>query len=113
MECLYKHSIFSIFRGEGRMIERVQLFPINFYKKETFHGSDGNMCFRLGKMEIEENEEKKTVLRGVVWEGPFCFASTPEEKKEYRDFSFSDDGIRGAMDWFNEKSSEYNSLSGV
>lgn len=113
MECLYKHSIFSIFRGERSMIQRVQLFPINFYKKKKFHGSDGNMCFQLGKLEIGEGEEKKVVLRGIVWKGPFCFASTPEEKKEHKDFPFSNEGIGEAMDWFNEKSSGYNSSSGA
>ena len=90
------------------MIERVQLFPINFYKKSDFHGSDGKMCFRLGKKEIEEGEEKKLVLRGIIWEGPFCFAATPEEKMESKDFPYSDDGITEAMHWFNEKSVEYN-----
>ena len=90
------------------MIQRVQLFPINFYKKEKFNGSDGKMNFRLGKTEVEEGEEKKTLLRGTVWEGPFCYDVTPKEKMEIKDFDFSDDGICQAMDWFNERSSEYN-----
>ena len=90
------------------MIQRVQLFPLNFYKKENFHGSDGKMCFRLGKTEVEEGEDKKNVLRGTVWEGPFCFDVTEEEKKVSKDFPYSDEGICQAMEWFNEKSSEYN-----
>lgn len=89
------------------MIERVQLFPINFYKKENFHGSDGKMCFRLGKVEIE-GEEKQTVLRCTIWEGPFCYDVTPEEQKEVKDFPFSNDGICQAMDWLNEKSVAFN-----
>lgn len=90
------------------MIERVQLFPINFYKKAKFNGSDGKMNFRLEKMEIGEEEEKRIILRGTVWEGPFCYDVTPTEKMETCDFDFSDDGICQAMDWFNEKSSGYN-----
>lgn len=90
------------------MIERVQLFPINFYKKSNFSGSDGKMNFRLGKAEIEEGEEKKTILQGTIWEGPFCYEVTPKEKMETKNFDYSDDGICQAMDWFNEKSSEFN-----
>lgn len=91
------------------MIQRVQLFPINFYKKEKFNGSDGKMNFRLEKAEIEEDAEKKTILRGTVWEGPFCYDVTSKEKMETNNFEYSNDGIGNAMDWFNKKSSEYNS----
>ena len=35
------------------MLERMQLFPLNFYKKAKFNGSMGKMNYRLAK------EEKK------------------------------------------------------
>ena len=53
------------------MLKRMQLFPLNFYKKAKFNGSMGKMNFRLGKEEKEsEDGEKETVLLGTVWEGP-------------------------------------------
>lgn len=91
------------------MLERVQLFPLNFYKKEKFNGSMGEMNFRLGKAEKElENEEKKMILLGTVWRGPYNYDTTPKEKMETKEFEFSDDGIRDAVEWFNIKGKEYN-----
>lgn len=90
------------------MIKRMQLFPLNFYKKEKFNGSDGKMCFRLAKTEFSEGEEKRIVLRGTIWKGPFCYDKTPQDQMERKDFSFSEEGICEAMDWINIKSAEYN-----
>lgn len=64
------------------MLKRMQLFPLNFYKKAKFNGSMGKMNFRLGKEEKEsEDGEKETILLGTVWEGPYNYDNTPEEKK--------------------------------
>lgn len=91
------------------MIERMQLFPLNFYKKEKFSGSMGKMNFRLEKKEKEsEDGEKQTILKGSVWEGPFCYDASDKEKMEVMEFPFSEDGICQAMDWFNAKGKEYN-----
>ncbi len=91
------------------MLKRMQLFPLNFYKKAKFNGSMGKMNFRLGKEEKEsEDGEKETVLLGTVWEGAYNYDNTPEEKKETKEFAFAEEGICEALDWFNEKGKEYN-----
>lgn len=90
------------------MLERMQLFPLSFYKKGTFNGSMGQMHFRLGKKEIENAEgEKKTILQGTTWRGPFCFDVTKEEKT-VKEFSYAEEGICEALNWFNEESKRYN-----
>lgn len=91
------------------MLKRMQLFPLNFYKKEKFNGSIGGMNFRLAKAEKKQGDkESMYILRGTVWKGPYCYDVTPESKKEHRDFSFTEEGIQEAMVWFEGKGKEYN-----
>ncbi|MCB7303495.1 hypothetical protein NE683_03340 [Bariatricus massiliensis] len=92
------------------MLKRMQLFPLNFYKKEKFNGSIGEMNFRLARKEKEAEGEKTAVLQGIVWRGPYCFDVTPDEKKEYREFPFGEEGIQEAMEWFDMKGKEYNTM---
>ena len=63
------------------MLERMQLFPLNFYKKAKFNGSMGKMNYRLAK---------------------------EEEKITKREFPFAEEGICQAMDWFNEEGEKMN-----
>ena len=86
------------------MLERMQLFPLNFYKKSMFNGSIGNMNFRLQKITEEDN----TLFLGTIWPGPFCYDSTDKEKMAMRKFPFSEEGICEALDWFNQRGKEYN-----
>ena len=65
------------------------------------------MNFRLGKEEVENGEEKELILKGYVWEGPFCFDVTPKEKMEGKEFPFSEEGICQALEWLNQKSTEF------
>lgn len=93
------------------MLKRMQLFPLNFYKKEKFSGSMGKMNFRLAKSEKEkEGGEKETILVGTVWEGPYNYDSSPKETFETKEFAFAEEGICEALDWFNAKGKEYNEL---
>ena len=66
------------------MIERTDIFNINFYKKERFHGSYKGMHYRIEKYEPEEGD---TVLRVTVWPGPYNFDTTPDEQKKLRQLS--------------------------
>ena len=60
------------------MLERMQLFPLNFYKKAKFNGSMGKMNYRLAKEEKKTDEENsETILVGSIWEG-----STGKDHKE-------------------------------
>lgn len=90
------------------MLKRMQLFPLNFYKKEDFNGSINGMNFRLAKSEREQEDgEKALILKGTVWRGPYCYDVTPDVKKEHREFSFAEEGIQEALEWFESKSKEY------
>ena len=63
------------------MLERMQLFPLNFYKKAKFNGSMGKMNYRLAKEEKKTDEENsETILVGSIWEGPFIYDKIPQEK---------------------------------
>lgn len=86
------------------MLERMQLFPLNFYKKAMFNGSDGKMNFRLQKSVKEED----TIFLCTIWPGPFCYDATDKEKMETKEFPFSEEGICGALEWLNLKGREYN-----
>lgn len=91
------------------MLERMQLFPLNFYKKSKFNGSIGEMSFRLEKKEIEtENGEKSVIFRSSIWKGPFCYDVTKKEEIIEKDFPFSEEGICAATDYFNEQGKIYN-----
>lgn len=46
------------------MIARTDIFNINFYKKERFHGSYKGMHYRIEKYAPKEGD---TVLRVTVW----------------------------------------------
>ena len=86
------------------MLERMQLFPLNFYKKAKFNGSMGKMNYRLAKEEKKTDEENsETILVGSIWEGPFIYDKIPQEKITKREFPFAEEGICQAMDWFNEE----------
>ena len=78
------------------MLKRMQLYPLNYYKKAKCNGSMGKMNFRRGKEEKESED------------GPYNYHNTPEEKKETKEFAFAEEGICEALDWFNEKGKEYN-----
>ena len=91
------------------MLERVQLFPLNFYKKAKFNGSMGKMNYRLAKEEKKTDEENsETILVGSIWEGPFIYDKIPQEKITKREFPFAEEGICQAMDWFNEEGEKMN-----
>ena len=91
------------------MLKRMQLFPLNFYKKEKFNGSMGKMNFRIAKAEVGEDDNKETILLGTVWKGPYCYDASPKESFETKEFVFAEEGIVEAMNWFNQKGKEYNS----
>ena len=91
------------------MLTRMQLFPLNFYKKQKFTGSIGKMNFRLEKKEIEVDEgEKKVIFRSSIWKGPFCYDVTKKEEITEKDFPFSEDGMNEVIDYFNEQGKIYN-----
>lgn len=85
------------------MIERKSLLALNFYKSSPFTGSDGNLRYRIEKVElpIEGSEDTETKLQATVWPGPFAFANTADEKKTTYVAAFSEDGLQDITDWIN------------
>lgn len=92
------------------MIERRDVMPINFLKKERFTGSYKGMRYRMEKAEREAKEEeaadgggKETVLRVTWWPEPYAFSATPDEQKTWKEFPFTEDGIVSGVEWLNEQ----------
>ena len=81
------------------MLSREDFLSLNFVKKEDFTGSHRGMRFMLHQ-EIEEEEKK---LKVYIWSEPFCFEATPDEQKIFKLFDFSEEALREAIDWMNEK----------
>ena len=73
---------------------RESLFSLPFLKKEVFYGSYKHMQYRIAKKEEE--------LEVCLYPGPFSFDYTPEEQKEYKVFSFSEEGYEQAKDYLEQ-----------
>lgn len=82
------------------MIDLTGIVGIPLLKKSRFTGSDAHMCFMLEK----RSEDDVTRMAAVVWPGPYCYDSTPEDVKTTEFFEFSEDGLKQAVEWMNEQS---------
>lgn len=79
------------------MIEKEKFHVFNFVKKEEYSASMDGMRYMLKKKEAEQG----TVLEVVIWPQPYCYAKTPEENKQRKEFAFSEEGVQEAADWLN------------
>ncbi len=86
------------------MIQQDMLYRVslNYIKKERFTGSFLGTRYMLEKKEKEE----ENVILTCVWEEPYCFEKTEEEKKEYMEFPLSEEGLAEALKWIGEKQDE-------
>lgn len=75
------------------MIDRKK-YQLNYIEKETQSGSFQGMRFSFLKTEGR--------LGVMVYPEPFCLEMTAEEKKIFRDFTFSKEGLDEAIAWLNE-----------
>ncbi len=100
----------EIRKGESMMLERKALLALNFYKRKPFTGSDGNLRYRIEKVElpIADSEETETKLQATIWPGPFAFAKTPDEKKTTYQTAFSEEGLQDITQWINQQLPLYN-----
>ncbi len=78
------------------MIER--LLPLQFLRKSPFHGSFHNMRYLLDKRGDD--------LLVCIYPGPYGYTATPEEKKQYFTFAFSENGYDEAIAFLNQKFNE-------
>lgn len=79
------------------MITKEDILSLEFLKKSEYTGCNAGMRYRLEKVEREDGK----ILQAAVWPEPFNFFMTPEEEKRKCEFSFSEDGVKDAVDWMN------------
>lgn len=77
------------------MLNKNDLVPINYYKKEPFYGSYLGMRYRIVKSE--------DILLATIWPEPYNFDSTPDEQKHSAEFEFSQAGVEQAYAWLEEQ----------
>lgn len=80
------------------MIERKDVFNINFYKKEVFNGSFRGMRYRIA---AQDEKDSGQALRVTVWPGPYNYDTTPDAKKKAAVFPFSEEGLTMAVQHLN------------
>ncbi len=90
------------------MVKAEEILSMEFLKKTEFTGSSDGMRYRLEKKEIKtvsDSGEERTdkLLLCTIWPEPFNFHSTPDSKKESREFSFDRDGVEDAVSWINDR----------
>lgn len=61
------------------------------------------MRYRLEGRTDDAGEKK---LFCTVWPEPFAFSKTPEEEKETTEFAFTEEGVKEAVAWMNDRLSE-------
>lgn len=84
---------------ETVMIDKEKFHVFNYVKKEEYSASMEGMRYMLKKKESGEG----SLLEVCIWPEPYCYAKTPEEKKQRKEFPFSAEGVEEAADWLNEQ----------
>lgn len=79
------------------MIEKEKFHVLNYVKKEEYTASMDGMRYMLKKKDGEEGAK----LEAVIWPEPYCYAKTPEEKKQRMEFELTAQGVMEAADWLN------------
>ena len=74
-----------------------------YINRGVYTGSYCGMRYRLSK---ETREEDAKALQVVIYPEPFSFEKTPEEKKEYKDFPFTQEGFDEAIAYLNQQYDE-------
>ena len=83
------------------MIEKMMNLNYFTYKK-PFSGSDKGNRFKY-VIQMQEVEEKK-VLHVMCYVGEKNSKETPDEIKKFKDFGFSEEGYKEALDWLSKES---------
>lgn len=87
-------------------IQETDIYKLNYFTyKKPFTGSHGNMRYRIIRKEQEETKE--LVLFAGVYPKPYCWEETDEDKKQTKEFEFSDEGRLQMIEWLNQKIEEF------
>ena len=73
-----------------------------YINRGVYTGSFCGMRYRMSKETRTRGEEEEKVLALAIYPEPLCFECTPEEKKEYQDFPFTEEGFAQAVAYLNE-----------
>lgn len=68
---------------------------IKALKKEPFSGSHCGMRYYLTVSD--------DMLAAYLYPEPWCFEATPEDKKEKKEFPFTQEGLDDAIAWMNAR----------
>ncbi len=83
------------------MVEKRNMMPLNFFKKEAYTGSSGGMRYRIEGIAGEDGK-KPVWLEAVIYPEPYCYEMTPEESKTRRRFPFEEESLEEIRNWLNE-----------
>lgn len=92
------------------MIEEEHFHILNYVKKEEYTGSMEGMRYMLKKKAVSEEEGEKTFLEVIIWPEPYGYAKTEEDRKQRKDFEFSEEGIKEAARYLNSQFEEQAAL---
>ena len=101
------------------LMEGINLYSVDYYKKTVFKGSYRGIRFRIGKSErpvgafldvddggaLTGGDEMEECLHVWAWKGPYILEKTDEEVFE-ADFDFTDEGLNEANEWIESKQKE-------
>lgn len=80
------------------MIELDGMVSIPYLKKTVFTGSFQGMRYQIKKISGEDGDK----IQAAAWPGPYIFSVTEDEKKTFREFPFSGEGLLESIDWLNQ-----------
>lgn len=89
------------------MIDRNNLYHLEFYKHTYFSGSCDGMRYRIERLSEEGIDPLFLV---TVFPGPYGFEATPEEKKETATFPYTEEGLDEVCDYLNNRYNESPSV---
>ena len=85
-------------------IKDTDIYKLNYFTyNRAFTGSYGNMRYRLVRKKVGDEE---AVLSAEVYPQPYCWEETEDEKKQIRDFAFTEEGRSEMIEWLNRTLSE-------
>lgn len=92
------------------MIDEEHFHILNYVKKEEYTGSMEGMRYMLKKKTVSEEEGEKTFLEVIIWPEPYGYAKTEEDRKQRKNFEFSEEGLKEAVRYLNSQFEEQAAL---
>ena len=91
------------------MIDRKDLYGVDFYKTKDFvgklvpfYGSHAGMRFKIELIKGDEETGTTDIFKAWIFPEPLGFDATSDDLKESRDFEFTNAGLDSICEWLNE-----------